>query len=75
MQAIDINQAVQHLPELVEQTISGDDIVITKEGHPVVKLVAICVKPTHQRKFGTAKGLIKISDDFDATLNDFKEYM
>ena len=28
-----------------------------------------------ERKFGCAKGLIIMHDDFDATLEDFKEYM
>ncbi|MFD2573352.1 DUF2281 domain-containing protein [Spirosoma soli] len=30
----------------------------------------------HERRFGTLKGLITyMADDFDAPLNDFKEYM
>jgi predicted DNA-binding antitoxin AbrB/MazE fold protein len=28
-----------------------------------------------QRTFGSARGLIKIADDFDAPLEDFREYM
>jgi PHD/YefM family antitoxin component YafN of YafNO toxin-antitoxin module len=28
-----------------------------------------------QRVFGSSKGLIKMADDFDAPLDDFKEYM
>ena len=28
-----------------------------------------------ERKFGCAKGLIVMHDDFDAPLEDFKEYM
>jgi Protein of unknown function (DUF2281) len=27
-----------------------------------------------QRHFGSAKGLIRMADDFDAPLGDFKEY-
>jgi hypothetical protein len=30
---------------------------------------------TQKRKLGTAEGKIKIADDFDAPLDDFKEYM
>jgi len=74
MHTIDVNQAQQHLPELIEETISGDVVVITKSGHPVVKLVPI-TNTKNQRLFGTAKGLIKISDDFEEPLKDFKEYM
>ena len=74
MQNIDINQAKKRLPELVEKTMSGDEIIITKGGQPIAKLVGI-PKREKQRQFGTAKGLIKISDDFDKPLEDFQEYM
>lgn len=32
-------------------------------------------KPTQQRQFGAAKGFFKMHNDFDATLEDFKDYM
>ena len=32
-------------------------------------------KKIKQRKFGCAKGFFKMSADFDAPLNDFKDYM
>lgn len=71
---IDINQAKQRLPELVEKIISDGEIIITRGGHPVAKLVSIA-QSKKQRQFGTAKGLIKMADDFDSPLDDFKEYM
>ena len=74
MQNIDVNQAKQHLHELIEKTIRGGEVIITKGGHPIVRLVAIS-KPKKKRQFGTAKGLIKISDDFDKPLEDFQKYM
>lgn len=74
MQNIDINQAKLRLPELVEKTISGNEIIITKGGQPIAKIVGI-PKPKKQRQFGSAKGLIKISDDFYEPLEDFQEYM
>ena len=75
MQTIDLSQAKQHLAELIEQTISGDEVVITRGGEPLVKLVALTKHGKKQRQFGSAKGLIKMADDFDAPLEDFKEYM
>ena len=73
MHAIDVTQAQQHLSELIDQTLRGDEVVITKGGTPIVKLVDVS-KLKKQRQFGTAKGLIKISDDFDLPLKDFKDY-
>lgn len=71
---IDVVQATQQLPELIDLSIKGDDIIITRRGQPVVKLVAV-QKTKRQRQFGSAKGFIKIADDFDEPLADFQEYM
>jgi prevent-host-death family protein len=75
MQIIDINQAKQHLPQLIEQAISGNEVVITQGGEPLVKIIALTKQSRKQRQFGSAKGLIRMADDFDAPLADFKEYM
>ena len=74
MQNIDVNQAMQRLPELIEHAVGGDEVVITKGGHAIVKLVALA-ESKQQRQFGSARGLIKISNDFDEPLEDFREYM
>lgn len=74
MQTIDLNQAKHHLPELVQQTIQGAEVIITQEGRPVVKLVAMAKQTQKQRRFGSAKGLFTMSADFNAPLEDFKEY-
>ncbi len=72
MTPIDISDAQQNLPDLVEATSRGEEVVITKEGTPVATLQA--VNPPRSG-FGSMKGLIKISDDFDDPLEDFAEYM
>lgn len=33
------------------------------------------VKQTQNRQFGSAKGMVKIADDFDEPLADFQEYI
>jgi len=55
MQIIDLNQAKLHLPELIEQTMSGDDIVITQDGKALVKLVALVKPGKKTRQFGGAE--------------------
>lgn len=74
MHSIDINQAKQNFPELIEKIVSNGEVIITKDGQPFVKIVPL-KKAKKERKFGTAKGLIKMSDDFDQPLDDFKDYM
>ena len=56
------------------KVVEGEEVIIAKGNHPVVKLVLINeLRP--KRRLGTAKGKIKISNDFDKPLDDFKEYM
>ena len=74
MQQITLAEASQHLPELVEAAINGEEIVITKDEKPVVKLTPVS-EVKRRPKFGSAKGLVTISDDFDEPLEDFKDYM
>ncbi|MDA3918383.1 MAG: DUF2281 domain-containing protein [Deltaproteobacteria bacterium] len=72
MKNIDIKQVKQVLPQILEQDLD-DLIIITKQGLPIAKIVGIS-KKKKQREFGSAKGLIKMTDDFDAPLEEFKEY-
>jgi prevent-host-death family protein len=71
---VDIDQAKENLPELIEKTINNGEVIITRAGQPIAKIVSI-KETKKERKFGTARGLIKISDDFDQPLDDFKGYM
>ena len=73
MPNIDINQVKHQLPLILEQDIE-EAIIITKQGLPIAKIVGIS-KKKKQRQFGSAKGLIKMSDDFDSPLEDFKGYV
>ncbi|MDJ0735415.1 MAG: DUF2281 domain-containing protein [Nostocaceae cyanobacterium] len=73
-QQIDIVEASKSLPQLIEAVIEGEEVVITRENEPLIKLVLISeTKP--RPRFGSAKGLIEISEDFDQPLEDFREYM
>lgn len=76
MQQITLAEASENLPELIEAAINGEEIVITKDEQPVVKLTPVSpVKKPRPAKAGSAKDLITISDDFDEPLEDFKDYM
>jgi antitoxin (DNA-binding transcriptional repressor) of toxin-antitoxin stability system len=74
MHQITIEEAKLNLPDLIDAAINGEEIVIAKDDQHVVKLVPISrAKPRPQ--FGSAKGLISISNDFNEPLEDFAEYM
>ena len=71
---VTIEEAQAHLAELVSQLAPGEEIIITDKQQPVARLLPVETKG--QRKLGTMRGSIKyIAPDFDAPLDDFKEYM
>ena len=74
MQQVTIDEAKAHLLDLIEAALNGVEIVIAKDEQPIVKIVPI-IQSKLQPKFGSAQGLITISEDFDEPLDDFKEYM
>ena len=57
MQQITLAEASQHLPELIEAAINGEEIVITKDEQPVVKLTPILPVKRRPAKAGSAKDL------------------
>lgn len=74
MHNINLKEAESRLAELVEEVSSGEEVVIISNDGKCFKLVPFTpIKPTP--KFGSAKGLIKISEDFDEPLEGFEEYV
>lgn len=73
-----LEDAVNSLSTLIQKVMNGEEVFITQNQKPIAKLVAVSDAPTKPKKLikaGSAKGLIKIADDFDEPLEDFREYM
>ena len=71
--AIDLESVPPRLRELVEVAAKRGEVVLTDGGEAVAKIVAL--KPRRQpRHPGSARGLIHMAEDFDATPDDFKDY-
>jgi antitoxin (DNA-binding transcriptional repressor) of toxin-antitoxin stability system len=65
------------LPELLDQLAPGDEVILTRNRRPVAKLVSEPPKPAAAARPGPGlcKGMITyMAPDFDAPLEDFKEY-
>jgi prevent-host-death family protein len=71
--AIDLEKDQPELADLVEQTRDGDEVVIFRGNRPVAKLVSLPLPAS--RRFGSAKDLIELGEDFDEPLEDFRELM
>ena len=74
MQQVTVDEAKAHLIDLIDAAVAGEEILITQDGGLSVQLVPHVIK-TRKRQFGSAKGLISMAPDFEAPLDEFKEYM
>jgi len=74
MYQVTIHEAEANLSQLIRRVLSGEEIIIAKGKKPLVRLVPVA-KSKSARKIGADKGLIEIAHDFDAPLDEFKEYM
>ena len=70
MGAINIHDAKTHFSRLVDQAAAGEEIIIAKAGKPVARLVPLAPAEKKPRVLGMLRGMITVSDDFDAPLPD-----
>jgi antitoxin (DNA-binding transcriptional repressor) of toxin-antitoxin stability system len=61
---VTVQEAEGHLLELIGLVEQGEEVVITYDDQPKVKLVPI-VKPPQKRVFGQHRGQVWMSPDFD----------
>jgi antitoxin (DNA-binding transcriptional repressor) of toxin-antitoxin stability system len=74
MHQVDIEEAKTNLTDLIDAAVNGEEVVIAKDAHHLVRLVPV-PRPQSRPQFGSARGLIAMSDDFEEPLEDFEEYM
>jgi prevent-host-death family protein len=77
MTAVSIKEEKAKLSELIHKLKPGDEVIITEKNVPVARLVPAVSAPQRQaRRPGTLRGtVLYMAADFDAPLEDFKEYM
>jgi prevent-host-death family protein len=73
MSTVTVEEAQDKLPELIEQLASGEEVIITKNAHPVAKLVSHTC--SRQPVFGRGRGKVRIVSEDEDHLKDFKDYM
>ena len=67
MKQVSVHAAKTHLSRLLREIAAGEDIVITRSGRPVAKLVTL---EEERPIFGIDKGRFVVPDDFDAPLDE-----
>ena len=76
MSTVSLEEAQAQLPELIDHLHPGEEIIITRHNQPVAKLVGQTNPRRQPRRPGTLRGtVLHMAPDFNAPLEDFKEYM
>ncbi len=73
MQTITLEEAQRHLGEIIDKLTPGEEVVITRDNHPVARLLGERKPPRPGP--GLGKGMFTIVADDDEHLKDFAEYM
>src|SRR5712691_9340231 len=75
MRTVTLEEAQARLPEIIDNLVSGEELLITRNNQPVAKLVGQQQPVRKPRRPGRAKGkLVTLAED-DEHLQDFAEYM
>lgn len=66
-----VAEAKAHFSTLVRLALQGEEVIIARDNTPLVKLVPVGVS---SRAPGSARGRVRMADNFDAPLDDFAEH-
>ena len=69
METVNIYEAKTRLSQLVDQAASGHDVVVSRNGKPLVRITQL-ESPKRRIRFGVLRGKVQIAPDFDAPLPD-----
>ena len=64
---VNIHEAKTNFSRLLAQVDKGEEVIISKAGKPVARLIPFEEKPKG-RFAGSGKGRIEVADDFDTPL-------
>ena len=74
MYQVDIKEIDTQLATVIATALKGEDVLILQDQEPLLKLSRVTATKV-RRKRDSAKGLVIMADDFDAPLEDCREYM
>lgn len=74
MHTVTIHEAKATLSRLIEEALSGQEVVIARRNKPLVRIIPL-EHPATRRSLGTAKGKITLAEDFDDLPEGFEDYV
>lgn len=63
---VDLREAEVNLSELVDQALNGEEIILTRQGQPLVRLEPVA-SASGRRPIGLHATELPVADDFDET--------
>lgn len=72
MRQIELKDARLSLAELINEAMNGNEVIITENNRPLLRLVRIA-EPIKKRTLGTAEGHVWIADDFNDSYDEWIE--
>lgn len=66
MAEVSVHEAKTHLSRLLRRVAMGEEIVISRGGEPIARLVP--ATPRRSRRLGSDEGRFEVPEDFDAEL-------
>jgi prevent-host-death family protein len=69
MKPVNVHEAESHVSQLIKRVTAGEEIVIARNGKPVVKLVPLPAEKLHRRVPASMRAQIQVADDVDDPLS------
>lgn len=68
---VDVSEVGPQLSKLLEGAKAGNEIIISKSGIPVARVISVDSSPARKARIaGLHRGSVDVSEDFDAPLPD-----
>jgi prevent-host-death family protein len=73
-ETVNIYEAKTHLSQLIARVESGEEMILTRHGRPVARLVPFTAQ-SKPREPGVWRGKVNVADDFDEfSVDDDREW-
>jgi len=69
VEPVNIYEAKTRLSQLIDIAASGEDVVLSRNGKPLVRITRL-ESPKRRIKFGVLKGKVIVAEDFGAPMPD-----
>jgi prevent-host-death family protein len=68
MKPVNVYEAKTNLSQLIDKAASGEDVILSRNGKPLVRITRLEERRERRIRFGLLKGKVKVAADFDEPL-------